>query len=312
MNGKRMFVGFIVMISLILYGCGGKSVSDEDLLTVAVSIPPQQTFVEKVAGDLVEVVTMIPPGYTPENYQASPQDMVELSKASIYFAIGVETEDAGLLERAMDLNPNMIVVEQDEVVDQVYPPIYYESDGIELADSSEEEQDEDEHDEHSHEGRDAHIWMSPKRVKVLVENICQELCALDPDNQETYQKNADAYLQELDDLDEGIAAAMEDVQCKTFLIYHPSMGYFAQDYGLTMVAIESEGKEATASRLRSIIDFSMEQGIKVVFYQQEHDKSQAEAIAAELGGEVMELAPLDPDYVENMQKIKDLFTQVLK
>lgn len=304
---KRILIGLLLTLSMVLYGCGGAPESQDDSFVVAVSIPPQKTFVEKVGGDLVEVLSVIPPGNNPENYQVSPQEMVALSKASLYFAIGVETEEAGLLERMMELNPDMAVIEQDQLVDAVYPPIYYEEDGLHLDDPQDNEEDE-----HTHQGRDAHIWMSPKRVKLMVENIQDQLSALDPENREAYNANAQAYLDELDALDQEIRLALKDVQSKTFLIYHPSMGYFAQDYGLTMVAIESEGKEATAARLRGVIDFAREQEIKVIFYQQEHDKNQAETIASEIGGEVIELAPLDPDYIENMRVIKDAFVQVLK
>ncbi|QSX07923.1 zinc ABC transporter substrate-binding protein [Alkalibacter rhizosphaerae] len=319
MTGKKK-VGILLLLTavLMLYGCADSSEKrdplEDDRRTVAVSILPQQTFVEKVAGDRVDVVTMVPPGNNPENYQVKPQDMVALSNASVYFAMGVEAEKAGLLDRVADLNPEMIIVRQDEIVDQAYPHIDYDFHDIPgvREEGSDLELDHEEEDDHTHEGRDTHIWLSPKRVQVMVENIRDRLSELDPENKEFYETNAESYLQELRTLDEEIRMAMEELPYKTFLIYHPSMGYFAQDYGLTMVPIESEGKDATASRLRSIIDFAREEDVKVVFYQLEHDKNQAETIAQELGGTVMELAPLDPDYLENMRRIKDVFVQVLK
>jgi zinc transport system substrate-binding protein len=227
----------------------------------------------------------------------------------VYFAVGVEAEKAGLLEKAMDLNPKMVVVRQDQVVDLIHPHIDYATSEWTFEEATE---DHDESGDHAHEGRDTHIWMSPKRAKVMVENIRDQLSVLDPDNAQTYQTNAQSYLEELDQVDEEIQEAVEDLRYKTFLIYHPSMGYFAHDYGLTMVPIEAEGKEATAVRLRRIIDFAREQEVKVVFYQLEHDKNQAQTIASELGGEVMALAPLAPDYIENLRRIKEVFVDVLQ
>lgn len=323
MKGKRMGVLIVVMtIVFLLAGCAGSNPgtnpSDEgqgaEGLVVAVSILPQKTFVEKVAGDLVEVVAMIPPGSNPENYQVKPQDMVVFSKAALYFAVGVESEKAGLLEKAVDLNPAIKVVRQDRVVDSRYLPIDHEGFEMEAGEEEDhlEEEEPLEEDEHAHEGRDSHIWLSPKRAMVMVENIRDELSEFDPQHRGVYEENARLYLEELKALDQEISDELQNASSRFFLIYHPSMGYFAHDYGLEMVPIEFEGKEATAARLREVIDFARKEGIQVVFYQQEHDKNQAETIAAELGGRVMELAPLDPDYVGNLRRIKEIFIQVLK
>lgn len=314
---QRNIMILVLVLAFSLFGCSGSESQEDpskDDLVVAVTILPQKTFVEKVAGDLVDVVAMVPPGSNPENYQVKPQDMVVFSKASVYFAIGVEAEKAGLLEKAVDLNPRIRIIRQDLVVDHQYKPIDHEGNEMDI-DAENELDEEVEHPDdetHVHEGRDSHIWMSVKRAKVMVESIRDQLIELDPDHRTVYEENARLYLEELDAVDREIAESLQVLKNRSFLIYHPSMGYFAQDYGLKMVPIEFEGKEATAVRLREVIDFARKEEIKVVFYQQEHDKNQAETIASELDGQVMELAPLDPDYVANLRKIKDLFLQAME
>ncbi len=259
-------------------GGGGKPV-------VAVSIVPEQTFVEAVCGDLAEVITMVPPGGSPANYEPTPEEMEKFSDASIYFSIGVPTEQANILPSVGDVK---VVALQEEAA-AVYEDRTFES-GT----------------------RDPHIWMSPKRVKVMVEVIAREMAVLDPSNAEAYNDNADAYIKELDALDAQIKEAVADVKNRTFIVYHPAFGYFAEDYGLTMYALELEGKEATAEHLQELIDFAEEENIKVIFYQAEIDSSQSEAFAEEIGGKTMQLAPLAANYIENLKSMANLMAEVMQ
>jgi len=258
--------------------------ADEKLI-VAVTIVPEQTFVQAVCGDLVEVITMIPPGNSPENYEPTPKQMENFSDASIYFAIGVPTEEANILPIVGGVQ---VVSLQNEVV-SVYPDRTF--------DSGE---------------RDQHIWLSPKRVKVMIDAIAREMSKLDPSNENIYSKNAKAYNGQLDSLDEQIKAALNGVQSKNFIVYHPAFGYLADDYGLTMYALEDEGKEATPRHLQDMIDLAKQENIKVIFYQEEIDSSQSEAFAEEIGGKTQQLAPLAANYIENLKNMAETMAEVMQ
>lgn len=288
-----MVISLFVISVLSLAGCNSEPVStpvqDSGKLKVAVTIVPQATFVQAVGGDLVDVVTMIPPGGNPENYSPTPQQMAQFSEAQIYFAIGVPSEKANILAKVKDLNPNILLVDLTEKVDQVYPPRLFASGE-----------------------RDPHMWLSPKRVKEIVNITAQELGQLDPDHKEIYLSNANAYNSQLDKLDQDIRTAMTGLTSQYFIVYHPAFGYFADDYGLKMVALEEEGKEATAVDLQKVIDFAEQENIKVVFYQAEMDSKQARTLAAEIGGQTEMIAPLDPDYINNLEKIAQTFARVLR
>ena len=97
-----------------------------------------------------------------------------------------------------------------------------------------------------------------------------------------------------------------------FIAYHPAFGYFADDYGLHMIALEEEGKEAAPQTFKEIVDLAKENDIKVIFYQAEVDSRQSEAFAEEIGGRTEQIAPLAPDYIENLEKMADTFAKVLK
>jgi len=140
-----------------------------------------------------------------------------------------------------------------------------------------------------------------------VEVICSELVKIDPDNKDTYETNLANYIEKLSRLDEDIITTINKLKNKSFIIMHPSLGYFADDYGLNMVAIEQDGKETTAKRLQSVIDYAKDNQINVIFYQAEFDSQQAQTLALEIDGTTLEIEPLAKDYLGNMQTIIDAF-----
>lgn len=166
-------------------------------------------------------------------------------------------------------------------------------------------ENEADHDHH-HEGVDPHIWMSPKRVIVMIEKIAETLSNIDPQNKEHYDANAKSFITELEALDQEIKDTLADSNLESFIIYHPSMGYFADDYNLEMHVIEEGGKEATINTMTNIIQLAKEKDIKVVFYQEEFDSKQAKIIASEINGRAIPLDVLSKDYVENMKKLLNL------
>lgn len=298
-----------IMILLAFSACNNEQKENkekEEIIKISTSILPIQSFAKKVGGDLVETTVMIPPGASPSNYQPTPKEMSMMSKSSLYFSVGVPTEPTNIIPAVNQANVKIISL--DKKVSEIYEDRYF--DAIEN-EQDHNHMDEDEHN-HSHEGRDPHIWMSPKRAIVMVEQIQRELINLDPKNKEIYEANAKTYKEELITLDESIKNTLSNYKNKTFIIMHPSLGYFADDYNLNMVAIEKNGKEATASHLQKVIEFAKSNDIHIVFYQAEFDSQQADIIANEIDGKVVEIAPLSPDYIDNINEITKAFKEALK
>lgn len=279
----------IIFISLIFVGCEEKS-----KLTVAVSIMPQETFVQKVSGDLVDIVVMIPPGASPANYEPSPKEMAMFNEAELYFHIDVAAEE-NILKTA-----EIPLVDLADIVDEVYPARYFD-----------ETVDEDADHDHDHTGRDPHIWLSPKRVIVMVEAIRDELIAVDGENEHIYRENAENYIEELRLLDQELNDTFNKLEKRAFIIYHPSYGYFADDYDLEMIAIEDEGKAATIKNIEQVIEYAVNNHIKFIFYQEEFDSQQAELIAKEINGTTIKVAPLSGDYINEMRFIATQLKEIL-
>jgi zinc transport system substrate-binding protein len=291
MNIKKLlrntFGVMIILSGMLLFGCSNNEQENvkEDKPIIAVTIVPEQTFVEAVCGDLAEVVVLVPPGNSPENYEPTPMVIEKFSKASLYFSIGVSTEEANILPKATDIKT---IALQDEVA-LIYDDRTFESNE-----------------------RDPHIWLSPKRVKVMIEVISREMGKLDVANKETYEKNAKAYIEQLDELDKEIKESLDGVQNKKIIVYHPAFGYLADDYSLEMYALEEEGKESTVMHLQEMIDLAKKENIKAIFYQEEIDSSQSKAFAEEIGGKTVQLSPLAADYIDNLKKMAETISEVMQ
>ena len=285
-----------VLVSSFLFA-GGQKESEEavpetentEILTVFTSILPQKYFVEKIGGDRVQVEVFVGPGKSPATYEPDPRQVELLGASEILFTIGVPFEKAFLPKIEGSL-PNLKVVDTTEGVERRFLGGREGQDGT---------------PGHGSGAKDPHVWLSARLVKKQAENIYTALVAADPEGKSAYSEGLEIFLKELDDVDALLAEALAPYEGKKFFVFHPAFGYFGDDYGLTQVAIETGGKEPAPSKLEEIIEQAKEQDVKIIFVQPEFSKSSAQAIAEAIDGSVVMLAPLSPDYINNLKSISD-------
>ncbi|WP_292729654.1 metal ABC transporter solute-binding protein, Zn/Mn family [Methanoculleus sp.] len=274
----------ILLLAAATAGCTGTDRQQDDRVVVAVTIPPEQEFVERIGGDHVRVILLVPPGADPHTYEPPPGVLADVAEADMYAVVGSGIEfELAWQEKIAALNPDMLVVDCSQGVDLI-------STG-----------------EGGHPGSDPHIWVSPRNAKVMVENIREGLVEVDPANANDYNRNAAAYQEELDTLDVEIAGALAESGTTKVMVYHSSWAYLARDYGLVEVPIEDEGKEPSPQRLEHLITQAKEEQIRVIFASPEHSTRSAEVIADEIDGTVVLVSPLAKDYLENMRDVASAF-----
>jgi zinc transport system substrate-binding protein len=176
------------------------------------------------------------------------------------------------------------------------------------ADHGHEEEGEGEHEG---ENLDPHIWTSPALVKVQAQTIYDALVQLDPEHEAAFKANLDAFLADIEQLEARIRDALANIESVKFLVFHPSWGYFARDFGLEMIAIEIEGKEPSALEMAQVIAEAKKEGIRVIFAQPELSTRSATTIATEIGGEVLLISPLAYDWLDNLEQVGATFAKVL-
>jgi zinc transport system substrate-binding protein len=276
----------VLLLAAATAGCTGTDRQQDERIVVAVTIPPEQEFVERVGGENVRVVLLVPAGADPHTYEPPPGVIADVAEADVYAVVGSGIEfELAWKDKIASLNPDMLVVDCSR--------------GIDLISTGED----------GHAGTDPHIWLSPKNAKIMVEKIREGLAAADPEHADEYDRNAAAYQAELDALDAEIAGALAGAGVKKVMVYHSSWAYLARDYGFEEVPIESEGKEPSPQRLEHLITQAKDEGIRVIFASPEHSTRSAEVIAREIGGTVVLVSPLEKEYLENMRRVAAAFAE---
>jgi len=270
-------------------------------LTVAVTILPQEQFVESIAGEHARVIVLVPPGADPHTHEPTPKQLEDIGQASVYFKVGSGIEfERAWMDKLSGVNPRMTVVDS--------------STGIQLISGYQDPNEEDAAPNapdkpEMQRSADPHIWLSPKNAKIMVENTYQGLARADPVHKAEYRANTDAYLKELDELDADISHEISQKQIHTIMVYHPAWSYFARDYGLLQIPIETDGKDPTPMGIENLIRQAKADNITVIFASPEYSTKSADVIAKEIGGSVALVNPLEEDYLGNIRNVSSAFTK---
>lgn len=262
-----------------------------------VSILPLKGVVERVGGADVAVTVMVGPGQSPATYEPTPKQMAALSKARLYFRVGVPFEDVWI-GRIAASRPRLAVVDLRE--------------GIELRPVDAPPGGSARTGGRGAGALDPHVWTAPPLVKVMAAHVRDALSAAAPERAPGFAERCRLFVADLDALDAEVRRTLAGRAGRSFLVFHPSWGYFARAYGLTQVAIEAEGKEPGPRGLARVVDEARRRGIRVVFVQKQFARKDAETVAAAIGGEVVAVDPLAEDVVANARAVAAAFARGLR
>jgi zinc transport system substrate-binding protein len=158
---------------------------------------------------------------------------------------------------------------------------------------------------------DPHTWTDPRLAARMVQRIAETLARLDPAGAEFYAARSLALQDELLELHDEIAARLAPVHGGTFVVFHPSWGYFADAYGLHQLPIEISGREPGPRGLAEVIRRGRAAGVRVVFVQQQFSQRSALAVAEALDARIVEADPLALDYIDNLRAVSMRMAQAL-
>jgi len=270
---KFIILGMLGLISLV-----------HAKINTVVSILPQKTFLKAIGGDKVNIALMVKPGNSPHTYEPKPSQMIDISKADIYFSIGIQFEEAWLPKFATQ-NKNMKIVNIGKSVKRIA--------------MAEHHHNEDEHEEHN--SLDPHIWTSPNNVKIIAKNILTHLVEIDKNNKKYYEKNYDIFINSVNNTNTKIKEILNETNKGTkFMVFHPAWGYFAKQYSLVQVPIEIEGKKPKPRDIIKLIKDAKKQNIKAILTAPEFSDKLAKQIAKELNIPIIKISPLNPKWSNNL------------
>lgn len=275
-------VRIIVLLAMLTGGLTAGLPAAEAPLRVAVSVLPHAWLVEEVGGDGVEVLTLVTPGQSPETYQPSDAQVSRVLRAGVLFRAGVPMEQGSWFQ-ALTASGRVKVVDLRQGVPLRRMAAHG---GVEA---------------HTAGGEDPHIWLSPRLLMIQARTVAATLAELDPAHRRRYEANRDRLEAELAELDRLLREELRSLAGTAFFVFHPAWGYFADEYGLTQVAIESEGKEPADQELTRLQRRARELGIRVIFVQPQIPGKSAQAVARAVGARLERLDPLARDVPANLR-----------
>ncbi|MDR3118302.1 MAG: zinc ABC transporter substrate-binding protein [Mediterranea sp.] len=280
---KTTITPSLILLAITLWACGGQTGKPTGR-TITVTIEPQRYLAEAIAGERFNIVCMVPKGSSPETYDPTPRQLAALAASEAYFRIGHIGFETAWMEKLMENAPRTRIFDLSK--------------GIELI-----HQEGHRHGDHYHAGgADPHIWNSAANAKIMANNIFRALCTLDKSNEAYYAARRDTLINRINETDRIIFQTLKHAD-HAFLIYHPTLSYFARDYGLHQICIEEDGKEPSSAQMKALIEISRYEEVRVIFLQPEFDRRNAEIIAKETGARLVSIDPLSYQWHEEMIRI---------
>ncbi len=279
---KRIASGIVLgcaVLMLLLTSCGAGEKSAHK--SVSVSFGPQAYLLKNIVGDRYAVNTILPPGTDPETYDPTVGDLMALSGSKAYFTLSTPGFEKNVIEKVASNFPGVRISDVSAGIDRIAGT-------------------------HGDEG-DPHLWSSVGNARRIASSMLEEMCVIDPDGSVYYRHRADSLDRVLVALDSAITADLKASGAGVFVMQHPSLSYFARDYGLRQIALETEGKEASPRQMADRIKQASESGADVLFYENEHNPDQAKAVAGMLGIKAVGIFLNTEKWPEEMLKISRSF-----
>jgi zinc transport system substrate-binding protein len=270
----------LLWVIFILGGCAFKTGKPAGKQKILVTILPEKTFVEKISGNDFDITVLVPPGANPSVYSLLPSQMVEITKASIWFRMGYVGFELSWADRIREVNPRMKIIDLSEGLDIISRKSLQNPEVT--------------------VGHDPHTWLSPENVKKMASLIAKELVLIHPSKEKEYTTALQHFLEEIQSTADSVQSLLKDKKGKKFITYHPSLTYFARDYGLIQFSLEEGGKEPSPAHLTALSKTARQEGIQTIYIQSEYDKELAGTFAAETGGKVIQIRPLNPEWSDNL------------
>lgn len=320
---KRILIWSSLCLVLFLAACGKseeKAQNTDEKVQIYTTVYPLQYFAERIGGESVHVSSIYPAGANEHTFEPTQKDMMALADADLFFYIGLGLE--GFVENAKktlaDEEVNMIAT-VDAISDEQLEEAAHEEEEATSTDSHDHEHESESSEDHSHEGHDhgdidPHVWMSPKISQSLALSIKDSLVEISPGQQETFEKNYDELVSDLQQLDADFEEMAHNAPNKTFFVSHSAFGYIANTYGLEQLAVAglNSQDEPSQKELTKLIDLAEEKNIEYILFEQNVSSKLTEVIQKEIGAESLVLHNLGVLLKEDIQNKETYFTLMNK
>jgi zinc transport system substrate-binding protein len=285
------------LAAVIVCGCSRKNVARNERQVsatplIAVSIMPQEWFVARVGGDRARTLVLAGPGQNPHNYEPTPKQISGLAEARAWILSGTEFE-ISLRPKIEKLFPNL--------------PIIDGTAGVTFRKLEEHNYDDDGNNDHNNGYDissleiDRHTWLGSQPAKILAAHIRDTLSIIDPEGAEYYNENFMALVQNIDAEFAILRRELAPLKGSNVFVYHPSFGYFLDEFGITQQAVETGGKSPGPRQLSRLIALAKEEQPSAIFVQAQFPVTAAQTVADAVGAVIINIDPLAYNWLDNIR-----------
>ena len=307
----------VVMITLVSIFYKDNETIDDNKLYIVATLFPQYDFAKQIVGDKGEVKLLVEGGVETHNYEPTAKDMIKiLNNSDLFLYLGSDLEPwtTNIISTISDNNiPICNVSENVELIKiEDFEERFLNSDIVE----------DEEHSHHDEEIYDEHIWLSPKNACIMIDNILEEVCKLDPENSDYYKTNAEKYKEEINKIDFSFKELVENSTRKEIAVGGEfAYAYLVDEYDINFVSVYKncgEGEDPSIARVKSVIDYINKNNINVVYFEELSEGTVAKMIAEETNTEAVVLYtihngnPSEDTYVSLMKKNVENLSKGLK
>ena len=273
---------YIILVASILSICSC-NIEQSSRPVIAVTIEPMRYFTEQIVGDRYQVMTMVPSGMSPETYEPTPRQIVELSHAEYYMKVGKIGFEQTWMRKLKQNAPGLVIVDTSKGITPIK-----DINGIE----------------------DPHTWMSCSSAKNIATQIYLTVARKSPKDSSFYKNNYLRLIKKINQVDTEIRAMLKKQPSghTAFLIYHPTLTYFSRDYNFEQIPLEEEGKEPSASQTQVLIDRANKSDIRTIFVQKQFSPRKTITIQEATNTGTTEINPLNYNWSDEMLKIAKSLT----
>ena len=286
---KKLTIAAVVLIvvaiaSVVAIGKWGKRPAQHKPV-LAVSILPQKTLLQDIVGNRYEVICLLGQESNPETFEPDMSHFINLERSEAFFKIGNLGFEMALDARLHQDGRHLRVVDSAAGIDLIA---------------------------HSHGSSeiDPHVWSSVPNAIIIADNMLCAVLDIDPDHADYYRQRHAALDKRLHALDDTLRARLEPCRDCAFAIWHPSLSYFARDYGLRQISLSPDGKESTVTAMRNSLVTAARSHARIFFYQPELDPRQADAVRNQLNIPAMSINPMAADWENQLLSIADAIAKV--
>lgn len=302
------FILIVVMVVIVMIFGTETTTKNTNKIQIVATLFPQYDFAKQIVGNKANVKLLLNSGVETHNYEPTAKDMITIlddSDMFLYTGTMLEPWTESIIKNLEETNCNIVDISENISLITIEE---FEENHLNSEIINEEHHDEEHHHDEIYDG---HIWLSPTNSIIMIDNILESICEIDPENADYYRENAEEYKNQILELDSEFKELVQTSSRNEIAVGGEfAYSYLVEEYGINFVSVYTncgEGEDPSIAKVKSVIDYINNHNLPVVYYEELSEGTVAKMIAEETEAE-----PLVLYSIHNADPQKDTYVSLMK